>query len=837
MHNPFHTMSPRAVRILYTLAAVVVLAVSTEVFVRVMFYQVVTNDQCAWLTLPAGTRGLLITGVVKGGVTDRAGVVDGDTLLKINRIAFADSRQAQRIIDSLNAGDTAIYTVKRGTEVFETRVEMGKTFNVQFLSVFLLGLGFLVVGFVVVMTKPEGSIQRKFGRYGMLTLFVFALLTPSIDPARDPLWRVILYSGSFVIGRILGPPVFVSFFFHFPVRRKILNHRWVVPLLYVLSTALAALAILLARLQLGILPLLLTVYSPILFFLAGLIIFAHSYFKQVEPRRRPQLRPILLAVLLGVASFLYIFIMAAVNPFAIFLQPFLLSPAILLVLVPQAFGYAIFRYRLMDIDLVVKRSLIYGMVTTALAAIYLLCVFGLGTLLNLLLGYSDNRMLNVLAVVVIAFVFDPIKRRVQESIDRIFYRERHDYQKALLEFSQELPRQMNLDQILSSVAHRISATMHVEKIAVIICDEAGGCSCLAENIPAHYCTFAESHAGLLSLLRETKKPISFALLAEEPDSVVLNSEDKTMILQAGVVLSVPMFLQERLIGTINVGPKKSGKVYSQEDVDLLSTVAGQAAIAIENARLHRSEIEKQKIEEELALARRIQQGLLPKSEPKIEGLDIAGISIPALVVGGDYYDYIRLAPRKLLVVVADVSGKGMSASLYMSKVQGMVQLAAQMYSSPREILIHVNRRLYEGMERSSFITMIIALFDLDAGEVRICRAGHHKALIRTNGTLDALDAKGIGLGLERGPLFEKELEEVRRPLGGGGTFVFYSDGVSETMNERRSEFGEEAMREVIERRPWRSSHELQESMLAALREFRGSAEQHDDITLVIVNSH
>ena len=297
-----------------------------------------------------------------------------------------------------------------------------------------------------------------------------------------------------------------------------------------------------------------------------------------------------------------------------------------------------------------------------------------------------------------------------------------------------------------------------------------------------------------------------------------------------------MLLQDRLIGTINVGPKLSGKIYSQEDVDLLSTVASQGAIAIENSRLHKAEIEKQKIEEELTLARRIQEGLLPKSNPVIEGLDIAGISIPALTVGGDYFDYIPFGPKKVLIVVADVSGKGMSASLYMSKVQGMVQLAAQMYQTPRDILVNVNRRLYEGMERKSFITMILAMFDMDRREVRICRAGHHRVLIKTASGIRSLPSKGIGLGLEKGPLFESELEELTVPLTTGTTFVFYSDGLTEAMDDHLHEFGEQRIEEIIRGADSQSSGELQNSIIQSIQQFQGNAEQHDDMTLVIVRA-
>ncbi len=252
--------------------------------------------------------------------------------------------------------------------------------------------------------------------------------------------------------------------------------------------------------------------------------------------------------------------------------------------------------------------------------------------------------------------------------------------------------------------------------------------------------------------------------------------------------------------------------------------------------MHESEIEKKRIEEELSLARKIQQGLLPKGNPPVKGLDIAGISIPALTVGGDYFDYIPLGTNKLLVVVGDVSGKGMSAALYMSKIQGMIQIIAPMYHDPKEILIQVNRRIYESLERRSFITMILALFDLETKEVRICRAGHNKALIGVNGSLEYLKGGGIGLGLERGPVFEQELEEVRQPLNNNSIFVFYSDGLTEAMNEGMSQFGEDAVFDIVKQRRGQGALELQRTILKSVEDFRGSAEQNDDLTVVVVKA-
>jgi serine phosphatase RsbU (regulator of sigma subunit) len=508
----------------------------------------------------------------------------------------------------------------------------------------------------------------------------------------------------------------------------------------------------------------------------------------------------------------------------------------LLLLLPVSFGYSIFKYRLMDIDFVIKRSLMYAMVTAMLAGLYLLLVYLIGKAMSYALGIEENQVGSLFAFVILAFAFDPLKRKAQDWIDRVFYQERYNYQKALLEFSQELPTKIHLDQILSSMISRISTTMHVEKVAVVLCDDVEGCSSSTQHIESTDCAFGREPDGLLALLRTTRTAQSFSLLSTEPDSYTIHASDKEKILRAGVVLSVPMFMQGRLIGAMMVGPKMSDKVYSQEDIDLLATVGGQAAVAIENARLHESEIEMKRIEEELALARKIQQGLLPKENPPIKGLDIAGVSIPALTVGGDYFDYIPLGAHKLLVVVGDVSGKGMSAALYMSKIQGMIQILAPMYHDPKEILIQVNRRIYESLERKSFITMILALFDTEAKQVRICRAGHNKALIGVNGKLEYLKGGGIGLGLERGPVFEQELEEVRQPLNDNSIFVFYSDGLTEAMNEGMSQFGEEAVFDIVKQKRALGARELQHTILKSVDEFRGTAEQNDDLTIVVVKA-
>jgi sigma-B regulation protein RsbU (phosphoserine phosphatase) len=848
MKNVMERLSARTIRLIYALVAVFVLGVTSINFADLMVYKVLGNDQCAWIPADSLGKKLLIQQVVPGGVTAKAGIRNGDLLLEIGGKPFKNSAEAQTRINAVKAEDYIDYTIEREGARLQTKVQILRTFNVIYFAQFLYGLMFLLVGLVVVMTRPNGKTQRLFANYSFLTMLFFGLASLNLNPAIDPMWKIRLLGISFVAASIFSLPVFIRFFLFFPIRRPLYDRKWFTALLYVASAIAVAMLLILngsgllgkmfgenvdAFLKRNILFIFNLRYVT---YVIGLVVFVDSYARRVKKERKKELKPILIGVIGGILTFTYVLIVSAKNPFAIYLEPIILSPALFLLVVPVMFGYAIIRYRLMDIDFIVKRSLIYGMVTATMAALYLLIIYGIGTLLADVVGSQDSRTMNLVALIVIAFAFDPIKRRMQEWIDKFFYQERYNYQKALLEFTQELPRLTRLNQVLESIVHRISSTMHIEQVAVILCDDTEGCSVVSQNIDEGCCQFKSEYNGLLALLRKTKLPQSFALLAEEPDNFVLLQADKQSLIKAGVVLSVPMFLQDRLIGMINVGQKMSGKVYSKEDIDLLSTVGAQAAISIENSRLHKSELEKEKFEEELSLARRIQQGLLPKDNPSVAGLDVAGISIPALTVGGDYFDFIQIDRHKLLVVIADVSGKGMSAALYMSKVQGMVQLAAHMYSSPQEMLKNVNRRIFEGIERRSFITMILALFDTKKKRVRICRAGHNKALIGLNGKLKFLEGGGIGLGLERGPLFDNELEEISLPLKPESLFFFYTDGLTEAMNRQGKEFGEETVSRLVKEKRSLGAEQLQRVVITAAEEFQGEAEQHDDVTVVVVKS-
>jgi serine phosphatase RsbU (regulator of sigma subunit) len=252
--------------------------------------------------------------------------------------------------------------------------------------------------------------------------------------------------------------------------------------------------------------------------------------------------------------------------------------------------------------------------------------------------------------------------------------------------------------------------------------------------------------------------------------------------------------------------------------------------------LLRESAEKQRLEEELRIARQIQMSLLPRDTVSLPGLRVAALCLPAAEVGGDYYDLLPLSDTRMGVLVADVSGKGTSAALYMAELKGLVLSLSRIYESPARLLAEANRILSANMDNRSFITMTYAVVDTEARRMRFARAGHNPIihLDTQTGRTRVLAPAGMGLGMDPGERFEGVLEEAEVPLRSGDVFVFFTDGLPEAMNENAELFGERRLRDLIERSEALGTEQMKEAILSGIRAFVGEAAPHDDMTLVVL---
>lgn len=258
--------------------------------------------------------------------------------------------------------------------------------------------------------------------------------------------------------------------------------------------------------------------------------------------------------------------------------------------------------------------------------------------------------------------------------------------------------------------------------------------------------------------------------------------------------------------------------------------------------LLRQKAEKERLEQELRIARSIQMSLLPQGPLLMPGLALTAHCEPAREVGGDYYDFLPLDAHRLGILIADVSGKGTSAALYMAELKGLMLSLSQLHTSPRKLLIDANRIISNHLDSRSFITMTYAVVDLQARTLTYARAGHCPliyrpgvhALNQPEVQILAPDGMVLGLKLDNGEMFERLLHEQSVPLAPGDVFMLFTDGISEAMNMDDECFGETRLGELIRQHGDLPFEELRERILREIRTFVGPASQHDDMTMLLL---
>jgi phosphoserine phosphatase RsbU/P len=282
-------------------------------------------------------------------------------------------------------------------------------------------------------------------------------------------------------------------------------------------------------------------------------------------------------------------------------------------------------------------------------------------------------------------------------------------------------------------------------------------------------------------------------------------------------------------------------VRSEDQLGELALSFNSMTASIED--LLRQAAEKKRLEEELRIAHEIQMSLLPQGPLVMEGLSVTALCVPAREVGGDYYDFLPLGDQRVGVLIADVSGKGTSAALYMAELKGLVLSLSEIHSSPRAMLIALNRIIANHLDARSFITMTYAVVDLRARSITYARAGH-TPLIHVPGTcadggprqvrILTPDGMVVGLKLDNGEMFDRHLVEETIPLQPGDLYLLFTDGISEAMNAHDDLFGESRLGRLVESHAGLPSEELRERVLREIAAFVGDAPQHDDMTMILL---
>lgn len=787
-----------------------------------IFTKRLTVDDCAKAERvdPTGRKYLEIGLVFPDGVTDKAGLKKGDKIYEINGKRVENVDEFQNVMFTISSGDKVIYTVDRGGVVLQFVVPVYKYFHLIFYTFAILGLGFLINGFFVGISKPKELTSQLFFIFGAVASIGFTIY--------GGVWYYVGREGfliyNYYVAGIFVYPLLFHFFTVYPLFVDFKKRKLKIFSIYLYSVLLGLPGLfpeLFTFVQDGNPVFIVISYFPFLLVIWALIIFIRSYLKINSPELKKPLRVLLIGMVIGLIGLIYYYFIFTLFIAKLGMNPIYRLPIMLVLAIPITFGYSIYKYRILDTEFFVKRGIVFTLATIITITAYLIAI----NLLDTLFDYyqlHNKQLITVLTIILVIFSFSYITKLIKSFVDKRFYKSRYNYRKSLLDFSSELCCLNSVEEVALQLNTTLRATMGVKNLELWIKESNDQPKGIQDSIYLYLYAKDNNPKFLFDVnLLEGKLPEEF----------------KKYLKNKGIVLSLPVLIKDTLIGSINLGEKPEGTPYTEEDIDLLKTICSNISIVYENSRLRVVEIKKNKIEEELKVAKNIQEGLLPNNNFSFEKLEISCSSQPARIIGGDFYDVIKLEEDKVLVVIADVSGKGLPAALYMAKVQALIRFASKIFKTPKEIISEVNKQVYDKFEKKSFVTVSLGLFDLKTNKVRFIRAGHNPAIFARNGSIELLNTRGIGLGLDRDEIFNKNLDEYEIQLDKGSLLLFYTDGLNEAMNKNKEEFGMERLINIIKQKKNLSPSEISNHLTEEVRNFVSDAEQHDDITLVVVKTY
>jgi sigma-B regulation protein RsbU (phosphoserine phosphatase) len=516
-----------------------------------------------------------------------------------------------------------------------------------------------------------------------------------------------------------------------------------------------------------------------------------------------------------------------------------------LAIFPLTLAYVLIVQRAMDVRILLRMGTKYllARATVLIAEIALLTVLILRLILPMM-QRKEHKYLNfILLALCIGALFqvfilrDSFSRRLQRWLDRKFFREAYNSEVVLSELAEQVRQLTDRNALFDIVLRRISEVLHVSQIAILL--RGSNVFHLQQALGMDFggpVALAEESATIQNLLR-TNQPATVYRDRPEEWFTDAGAEEKALLREIHAELLLPMSGRAHLIGLIALGPKKSEEPYTPTDLRTLQSVAAQTGLTLEVAELVRTladqAAQRERMNREIEIAREVQQRLFPQRIPEIAGVGLAGMCRPASEVGGDYYDLIEMEDGHLGFAIGDVSGKGISAALIMASLRASLRgLVLDDPGDLAKLMQKVNRLVYEASSSSRYATFFFAILDPHTREFRYVNAGHNPPVLvkQVSGELRRLEACGPVVGLLPFAVYETG----HLVLVPGDLLIAYTDGISEAMTAEDEEWGETRMLEAVPRLPTASAAEVLEKVFRAADEFTAGAEQHDDMTLLIM---
>lgn len=789
--------------------------------------------------------------VVPGGASDQAGIRVGDLIVSINGQRFETIFEADKIMRQGRAGVLINYEILRNNTTLNLNLTLSRVrVPLPLFMIFLSGLLFMGTGLFIGLRRPQFVAARLLGLAFLCIGFIWV---SAYGGTSVPMPLLILRFTAFISTSLFGIALWLHGSLYFPVEQPhLLQKKWLYRIPYYFAGACTIVLIGLG-LQGKYNDVLLLAGITLLILYTISVVLSHR--KQFTPEYKRMSKPLRLTAMLAPLVIIVLLFTLELLPEARNAWTNVLAPSIMAA-VPLSYLYVIGRYRLLDLHLRVRRTIQYTFLSTvwktslliiALSTLYFLTQLDLdvpnlrftGVALEIPkepITDAERAVLEkitlMIAAICFTFAFWEIGRAGQNYINRVYYRSEYDYRQASASFADIFATTFNLEELAAGIVRQTAASVHLKQAGILIFRN-GTIACRqetrADGEQQTEKTTGVDGAALYQALGQFHGGFSVNYLPRALRDAVHDN---------GYYHLVPVRSKENTIGVVAIGEKLSEADIERDDLAFLESVSRQAAVAIENAFLYEELAGQERLKHELAIAREIQLASLPQTTPDITGLDIAGLSCPALEVGGDYFDYLNGSPGFLTVLVGDVSGKGTSAALYMSKVQGILRSLHAFDLSPKELFIRTNQLLYNDLEKKSYVTALSARFVPEQHSINIARAGHLPLLHydAATGSVRHILPRGLGLGMVNSTVFATRIDDETLHYQPGDIFLFVTDGITEAMNENRAEFGDDRLHELLCKTAGSDANTIRDTIHDAVREFTGTAALHDDFTVVVVKA-
>ncbi|UCD17942.1 MAG: SpoIIE family protein phosphatase [Candidatus Zixiibacteriota bacterium] len=545
-----------------------------------------------------------------------------------------------------------------------------------------------------------------------------------------------------------------------------------------------------------------------------------------DQRLRTQSNVIIWGILIAVGMYTASFLIPGL--FSIDLSPDLQTAATVLLLFVGggSISWSIIRHRFLDVRVIFRQSLVYTITSGILVGLYIL-VFGQADKLITRLFGAQTNIVNIAFIVLALILYQPIMTRLDNLIQKFFIRSRTDYRNVLEQLSRSLISIFDPEQVRAMIEKTLKSTLFIERIYFVLFDD---------TLQEYVLLASEDFPGRIILNRDDiflgaigqrAAPITIDQLEAFRQGSALAYE---MEKRRGHLL-LPLKDADHLLGFLALTKKASGYQYNAEDITMLGVISNQLVTVLTNARLYADSLEKQRLDEEMVMARQIQLDLLPKNPPRSKSFDLHAYSKPSRIIGGDFYDFIPMDNGAFAMVIADASGKGMPAALLVAQIQAMLRSEVGNENDLSRILFNVNRYVAESTSAEKYATLFYGEFSPLTREFRYANAGHnYPILMRADGSHQFLEKGGMLIGAFSGAKYQ--MDTVR--LAENDLLLFYTDGVTEAQNESDEEFGERRILDFLVRERHLGPVELIDGILEEIRQFDHTDPPRDDTTLIVL---